>query len=98
MSETIYRKVGRRYVSVAESDPCFYSAVPYGTHLVTVEKGSRATWMQVKPDEAALVAVIQRRYGEMCDAVSKLRTEGASTASIVDVLRLVIERKEKGDE
>jgi hypothetical protein len=69
--ETLYRKVGRRYVAVAEHDPAFYDGVAYGTHMVTVKHGQRTTWFNVEPDNAAVLAVLCEHEGVLLDALRK---------------------------
>lgn len=56
MSETFYRKVGRKYVPVREYDDEFYHALPYGTHMIMVKPNGRSTRYHIDPDYASMVA------------------------------------------
>ena len=69
MSETLYKKVGRRYVPIAECDPMLYDAMPEGSHLVTVKPGVRMTHYAVMPADATVLAVINKHYDALVNAV-----------------------------
>ncbi len=72
MSETIYRKVGRRYVPCAEYE---YRAhgdmLPYGTHVTVVEPGIGITRYQIQPDKAALVAALELKRDQILAELKK---------------------------
>jgi hypothetical protein len=53
---TLYKKVGRRYIAVAEYSPEMTERLPYGSHLLTVDKGTTAIKFNIDPALAPLVA------------------------------------------
>lgn len=71
MSETYYTKRGRRYIAVAEYDGDLMSALPKGSHLVTVTPGCRSTVSCVDPANVAVLAVIERNRNELCRVLLK---------------------------
>lgn len=71
MSETYYTKRGRRYVAVKEYDDDLMSALPKGSHLVTVTPGCRSTVFCVDPANVAVLAVIERNRSELCRVLLK---------------------------
>ena len=71
MSKTYYEKRGRRYVAVAEYDGDMMSALPQGSHLVTVTPGCRSTVMHVDPANVAVLSVIERNRRELCRVLLK---------------------------
>lgn len=65
--ETIFRKVGRKYVPVGEYDPAFMDHWPYGINMVVVRDGHTMYRYQVDPNTAGLLGA-----GLMCkDAIAK---------------------------
>lgn len=62
-----YKKVGRRYVPIAEYDDEYMSSFPKGTHLVICHPGGSSRRYRIDPDYAALIAA--GRVAE--DAISK---------------------------
>lgn len=70
-SETVYRKVGRRYV------PCGINAAYNSLHmengdwLVVVNNGCRSYRLLQSGDRPAVLAVIRRLQDELCAAISE---------------------------
>ena len=58
MNETVYRKVGRRYVPVAEWERLQWDEWPKGHHVTVVQPGSRFTRYSINPDHAGLIAAL----------------------------------------
>jgi hypothetical protein len=56
MSETFYKKVGRRYKPVYEYDPIFAEGLPLGSHLVHVRPNGQSYRYHVDPDSVAMLA------------------------------------------
>ena len=54
---TLYRKEGRRYVPVAESDT--WGSLPQGFHLLAVQPGIRSTRFNVDPCYADVLAALK---------------------------------------
>lgn len=76
MTETLYKKVGRRYVPVAEFDPELYHSLPKGSHLVTVQPGRTSYRYRVEPALAPMIAAGIYAEDAVVDAMieaSKLR-------------------------
>lgn len=72
MSETFYRKVGRKYVPVREYDDEFYHALPYGTHMIMVKPNGRSTRWRIDPDYASMVAAGLYVREAVVDAVMEI--------------------------
>ena len=53
---TLYKKVGRRYVAVAEYSVEMTERFPYGSHLITVTKGTTERKFNIDPALAPIVA------------------------------------------
>lgn len=70
MSETIYRKVGRRYVPCCEYE-LLGDLWPYGTHVTVVAPGNGITRYQISPDRAALVAVLDLKRDRIMAELQK---------------------------
>ena len=71
MTETkIYKKVGRRYVEIGESDRDG-SYYPHGAHLVVAQPRSRLIKFDVKPEYAAVEAALQAARDGMETAMQK---------------------------
>lgn len=56
MSETFYKKVGRRYKPVYEYDPIFAEGLPLGSHLIHVRPNGQSYRYHVDPETAAMTA------------------------------------------
>jgi len=56
MSETFYKKVGRRYKPVYEYDPIFAEGLPLGSHLIHVRPNGKSYRYHVDPDSVAMLA------------------------------------------
>lgn len=56
MAETLYKKVGRRYVAVGNIDRHLGSYMPNGSYLVTVNGNSTRTSSDVEPANAPVIA------------------------------------------
>ena len=70
-STTYYVKRGRRYVPVAQYDDGLMSALPEGSHLVTVTPGCRSTVQCIYPANAAVAAVLERHRSDLCRILLK---------------------------
>jgi len=55
MSETLYRRVGRKYVPVAEWSDAWHN-LPIGAHLIVVKPSSSSTVMNIDPAHAPMIA------------------------------------------
>jgi hypothetical protein len=55
-SETLYRKVGRRYVPVAEHDDAYHYNYTKGTHLTVVKPGVTMHRYNIDPAFAPMIA------------------------------------------
>ena len=74
MSETLYRRQGRRYVPVSEA--MYSDSFPKGHHLVMVEPGRRLIRYNIDPDYVALTAAAEIVRDRVADAIyqaSRLR-------------------------
>lgn len=72
MNSTVYYvKRGRRYAAVAQYDDGLMSALPEGSHLVTVTPGCRSTAHCVDPANAAVAAVLERHKNDLCRVLLK---------------------------
>ncbi len=78
MSETLYRKRGRKYEPVAEYGPEFDN-LPAGFHLVCVMPGVRSTFFNVEPAIADLMAAM--RIGREAAAEAMLKASEARPAA-----------------
>lgn len=56
MSETFYKKVGRRYKPVYEYDPIFAEGLPLGSHLIHVRPNGQSYRYHIDPDSVAMLA------------------------------------------
>lgn len=68
---TYYTKKGRRYTPVAEHDHGVLDSLPYGCHLVIVEKGSLSRKYKIDPAFAPLIAAGHYSKDQMCSAMQK---------------------------
>lgn len=80
MTETLYKKVGRRYVPVAEFDPALYNSLPKGSHLITVQPGSTSCRHRVEPALAPMIA-------------AGIYAEEAMTSAMVETSKLRLGRE-----
>lgn len=72
MNSTVYYvKRGRRYVPASQYDGELMSALPEGSHLVTVTPGCRSTVQCIYPANAAVAAVLERHRNDLCRALLK---------------------------
>jgi len=74
VSETLYRRQGRRYVPVSEA--MYSDSFPKGHHLVMVEPGRRLIRYNIDPDYVALTAAAEIVRDRVADAIyqaSRLR-------------------------
>ena len=67
MSETLYRRQGRRYVPVSEA--MYSDSFPKGHHLVMVEPGRRLIRYNIDPDYVALTAAAEIVRDRVADAI-----------------------------
>ena len=67
MSETLYRRQGRRYVPVSEA--MYSDSFPKGHHLVMVEPGRRLIRYNIDPDYVALTAAAELIRDSIADAI-----------------------------
>jgi hypothetical protein len=56
MTETFYKKVGRRYVPVREYDSDLLNSFPHGCHLVVVRGNATSYRYSIEPDFAPMIA------------------------------------------
>lgn len=68
MRESIFRKVGRRYVEIGVYDDAAMH-YPHGSHLVVSQPGGSLTYYRVEPDTAALLAASVPAREAMLDAM-----------------------------
>jgi len=71
MSTTYYIKRGRRYIPVSEYDYGLTSALPEGSHLITVTPGFKTTVFNVDPANREVLAVIEKHKNELCRILLK---------------------------
>jgi hypothetical protein len=70
MSETLYRKRGRKYEPMAEYG-ANYDSVPEGFHLICVTPGYRSTLYRVNPAYADLLAALHVGREAAAEAMRK---------------------------
>lgn len=70
-STTYYVKRGRRYVPVAQYDDGLMSALPEGSHLVTVTPGCQSIVSRIDPANAAVAAVLETHKNDLCRVLLK---------------------------
>jgi hypothetical protein len=66
-----YKKVGRRYVPVAEYDQEYLDSFPKGNHLVMCYPGGQSRRFNIDPNHAALIAAARVAEDAICRAISK---------------------------
>lgn len=72
MTKTIfYRKVGRKYMPVAEYDSDFLDSFPKGNHLVMSYPGGQSRRFNIDPNYAAMIAAGRVAEDAICRAISK---------------------------
>jgi type IV secretory pathway ATPase VirB11/archaellum biosynthesis ATPase len=69
MKEIFYRKVGRRYVPVAEYDSNMLDSLPQGAHLVVCVPGGQSRRYNIDPNYAAMIAAGRVAEDAICDAI-----------------------------
>lgn len=65
MTTTFYRKEGRKYVPVSDYDSHLNDAYPYGSHLVTVKRGSTGRVYNIDPAFAPMIAAAKYAKDDM---------------------------------
>ncbi len=95
MTETFYRKRGRRYVPVAEYDDTFLSSLQLGNHLVQVKPGVRTVHFQIEPDNAAVLAAIKQCGDEAATALYEAIKKPHSAMDLFRVVEAVVLAKIK---
>jgi len=86
-SRTLYEKVGRRYVPVAEYSREACSHFREGSHLVVCRPGSTLTLYRVNPDHAGVIAALRQHEVAIGEAIRKAmrhkpRTEPLTPAQV----------------
>lgn len=71
MKEIFYKKVGRRYVPVAEYNQELSASLPRGNHLISVYPGGKSGRYNIDPNYAALIAAGRVAEQPMHDAIHK---------------------------
>lgn len=72
MSETLYRKVGRKYVPVLEYDPLVCDSFPKGCHVVVSNPGWTLYRFNIQPDKAGLVAAWAQIESELANKIMEI--------------------------
>ncbi len=67
----LYKKVGRRYVPVAEYDNEYLDSFPKGNHLVMCYPGGQSRRFNIDPNYAAMIAAGRVAEDAICRAISK---------------------------
>ncbi len=70
-STLFYKKVGRRYVPVAEYDNELLDSFPKGAHLVLCYPGGQSRRFNIEPNHVALIAAARVAEDAMTKAISK---------------------------
>lgn len=71
MKQLFYKKVGRRYVPVAEYDNDIMDALPKGNHLLSVYPGGASRRYNVDPAYAPMIAAGRVAEDAVCKAIQK---------------------------
>lgn len=71
MSQTIYRKVGRRYLPLAEWELMQGDQYRKGAHVVICTPGSQLTRYHIKEDRAGLLAALEQHRDVFLDLIRK---------------------------
>ena len=69
MRKTLYEKIGRKYVPVAEYAPEIMNKLPEGDHLVLVRPGRTVYYYRINTDYPALEAAMEDAKQAMCSAM-----------------------------
>ena len=75
MNRTFYEKRGRRYYPVAEYDSDVLSALPEGTHLITVEPGRQSCRYHINPAHAPLLAALEQHRDSLVKVLMEASAE-----------------------
>ena len=70
MKQLFYKKVGRRYVPVAEYDNDYLDSFPKGTHLVMCYPGGQSRRFNIDPNYAAMIAAGRVAEDAICKAIN----------------------------
>jgi hypothetical protein len=68
---TLYKKVGRRYVPVAEYSNEAIDSFPKGTHLVMCYPGGQSRRFNIDPNYAAMIAAGRVAEDAICESMRK---------------------------
>lgn len=71
MKQLYYKKVGRRYVPVAEYDNDLMDALPKGDHLLSVYPGGASRRFNINPAYAPMIAAGRVAEDAVCRAIQK---------------------------
>jgi hypothetical protein len=71
MKQLFYKKVGRRYVPVAEYDNDMMDALPKGDHLLSVYPGGASRRYNIDPAYAPMIAASRVAEDAICKAIQK---------------------------
>ena len=100
MKQLYYKKVGRRYVPVAEYDSDIMDALPKGHHLLSVYPGGASRRYDVDPAYAPMIAAGRIAEDAVCKAIQKAAELKPSKTPITSGQKAAWENltKEFGDE
>jgi hypothetical protein len=71
MKKIYYKKIGRKYVPVAEYDNDLLDSFTKGTHLVMSYPGGQSRRYNIDPNYAAMIAAGRVAEDAICKAISK---------------------------
>ena len=71
MKQLFYKKVGRRYVPIAEYDNDMMDALPKGNHLLSVYPGGASRMYNIDPAYAPMIAAGRVAEDTICRAIQK---------------------------
>jgi hypothetical protein len=71
MKQLFYKKVGRKYVPVAEYDNDMIDALPRGDHLLSVYPGGASRRYNIDPAYAPMIAAGRVAENAVCQAIQK---------------------------
>jgi hypothetical protein len=71
MKQLFYKKVGRRYVPVAEYDNDMMDALPKGDHLLSVYPGGASRRYNIDPAYAPMIAAARVAEDAICKSIQK---------------------------
>jgi hypothetical protein len=100
MRETYYKKVGRRYVPVAEYDSYLMDSFPKGSHLVQTYPGGQLRKFNIDPAYAPMIAAGRVAEDAICEILRKASDLRPSRGPITEGQRKAWEKlsKEFGDD